>query len=163
MMISSNKNRKIIDYNSTSKKKQYIIDNYSNIFSEIETENKENIKLNDGDPPMKLSDFYKKSNQQLESIYSINKKVVLLTRNKYDNNVKREKSPFLITDKVCFRKTFSTNKNEDKFSVDKKNNKKKHLGLCDYYAKSTKKKAKEVKKEMKDETSSTTPRFSDGR
>ena len=140
--------------------------NYINNFSEDEKENKENIELNHEDPPMKLSDFCQKDNQkfQKESIYSVNKKVILIAHNKNNKKIQRGKSPFLITDKLCFRKTFSENENGNVFSVDnKKNNRKNHLGLCDYYAQRKIEKVIEDKKEKKAEIANTTPRFCDGR
>ena len=138
------------------KKRNIILQSYNNIKYEIEIgkENKENIPKNSLNSPIKASlinEKFKLARGQTP-IISKNKKIILITEDKYDKTLQRGKSPFFISDKVSFR-------NEFIFLNKVKEVKNKHLGLCDFYSKN---KENEIKLLIDDEVEydfSKTPRF----
>ena len=143
------------------KKRNIILQSYQDIKDEIRKENKENISNNSLNtslkpsfnspikPPLTTNKF--KFSYVSTPIISKNKKIILITQNKYDKALHTGKSPFFISDKINFRNEFKSSKLVNDV-------KPKHLGLCDYYSKNNKKMVI-INEEKEEETLSKTPRF----
>ncbi len=89
--------------------------------------NKENVNLiNALSPQLNKYDI----NRVNKSSALCKRKRIITSRDKYDKLFFKDRSPFLLTNKINFRKEFNF-----KYTKKKNDLKIKHLGLCDFYNK----------------------------